>query len=74
MTQPLFQDPQKPLSQFVSNPLPICAICNAAVSLETAKTDEDGAAIHEACYVLRMKSSERPLPNPMQPEDQSSSA
>jgi hypothetical protein len=66
MISPLFQDPQKPLSQFVSNPLPICAICNAAVPLETAKTNEDGAAIHEQCYVLKMKSSERALPDPAQ--------
>jgi hypothetical protein len=73
MTHPLFQDPKKPLSQFGSNPLPICAICNAAVPLETAKTDEDGAAIHEPCYVLKMKSSERALPNPTQ-ENQTSSA
>lgn len=73
MTLPLFHGPQKPLFQFVSNPLPICAICNAAVALETAKTDEDGAAIHEPCYVLKMKSRERALPNPTQ-ENQTSSA
>jgi hypothetical protein len=66
VTDPLFPNPQKPLSEFVSKPLPICAICSAAVPLETAKTDEDGAAIHEQCYVLKMKSSERALPNPAQ--------
>ena len=57
MTGSIFQDPQKPPSRFVSNPLPICAICNAPVRLEFAKTDESGAAIHELCYVPRVKSS-----------------
>jgi len=30
---------------------PICPICRKAVPLELAKTDEDGVAIHEACYL-----------------------
>ena len=37
--------------------LPKCNICNRAVELETAKTDEDGKAVHEECYVriIRLK-------------------
>jgi len=35
--------------------LPVCPICNASVSLETAKTDEEGTAIHEECYLLKVK-------------------
>ena len=34
--------------------LPHCAICNEPVELETAKTDEDGKAVHEECYVGRI--------------------
>ena len=34
--------------------LPLCPICNAPVPLETAKTDEEGTAIHEECYVLKV--------------------
>jgi hypothetical protein len=33
---------------------PICSICNAPVLLDSAKTDEDGAAIHEACYLVKI--------------------
>jgi len=34
--------------------LPKCKICNEPVELETAKTDEDGKAVHEDCYGQRM--------------------
>ena len=30
-----------------------CAICKQPVALETAVTDEDGQAVHAACYFLR---------------------
>jgi len=30
---------------------PVCAICKEAVKLEESKTDENGQAIHEECYV-----------------------
>ena len=30
--------------------LPICSVCNKPVKLESAKTDEDGQAVHEDCY------------------------
>ena len=34
---------------------PICSICNKVVVLENANTDESGAAVHEECYVSRLK-------------------
>jgi hypothetical protein len=34
---------------------PICPICAKAVALETAKTDEVGTAIHDRCYLLKLK-------------------
>jgi hypothetical protein len=33
---------------------PICSICREAVPLNNAKTDEDGKAIHEACYLVKL--------------------
>lgn len=33
---------------------PICPICRRAVPLIHAKTDEDGNAIHEACYLVKL--------------------
>ena len=37
--------------------LPHCALCNERVEIETAKTDENGKAVHEECYVrlVRLK-------------------
>jgi hypothetical protein len=32
-----------------------CSLCNDPVDLRTAKADEYGKAIHEECYVLRMR-------------------
>jgi len=34
---------------------PIYPLCNVAVPLERAKTDENGRAVHEDCYVLALK-------------------
>jgi hypothetical protein len=48
-------------------------LCNAPVPLETAKTNEDGAAIHEQCYLLKVKLSEQALLDSA-PEKQSHSA
>jgi hypothetical protein len=31
-----------------------CPICKRPVSLERCKTDEDGRAIHEDCYVRKI--------------------
>jgi len=61
MNSPLLRIPGELLSMSVSHPLPACPICNAPVPLETAKTDEDGAAIHEQCYLLKVKLSEQAL-------------
>jgi len=35
--------------------LPRCFLCGKPVPLSTSKTDENGNAIHEECYVLRMR-------------------
>ncbi len=34
--------------------VPLCPICDLPVSLDTAKTDEDGNAIHEDCYLMKL--------------------
>ena len=34
---------------------PVCSICNRHVILEIAKVDEYGHAIHEKCYLLKLK-------------------
>jgi len=46
---------------------PICSLCNEPVELETAKTDENGNAVHEECYALKMqpKSEKRVTTSPM---------
>ena len=33
---------------------PICSICNLPVPLNDAKTDEDGNAVHENCYLIKL--------------------
>jgi hypothetical protein len=33
---------------------PLCPICGKPVTLETSKTDEQGKAVHESCYLLKM--------------------
>lgn len=40
--------------------LPICSICKKPVQLETSKTDEDGMAVHEDCYVSKVALGESP--------------
>ena len=35
----------------------VCAICGDSVDLIHCKTDEDGGAVHEACYLLKMSSA-----------------
>ena len=32
-----------------------CQICNQVVRIEDARTDENGNAIHESCYLQRLK-------------------
>jgi hypothetical protein len=34
--------------------LPICSLCDEPVEIETA-TDENGDAVHEDCYVVKMR-------------------
>ncbi|HEV2400306.1 MAG TPA: hypothetical protein VGS27_25435 [Candidatus Sulfotelmatobacter sp.] len=53
----VFSFPMTPL-EFGQAPilyLPFCPICNKPVSLETAKADEHGRAVHEECYLLSLK-------------------
>ena len=40
-----------------------CPLCNEPVALETAKTDENGKAIHEECYALKtlLKQEAKPV-------------
>jgi hypothetical protein len=33
----------------------LCSFCHKPIGIETAKTNEFGKAIHEACYVLKMQ-------------------
>ena len=32
-----------------------CPICHKEVLIETAKTDEDGRALHKECYLFRLR-------------------
>ncbi len=41
---------------------PMCSFCSRPVKIESAKTDENGKAVHEDCYVLRV-TGKRHLPN-----------
>ena len=34
---------------------PLCNICNKPLELDVAVTDRDGKAVHEECYVLRLR-------------------
>ncbi len=40
--------------------LPICPICHKPVSIETSKTDENGHAVHEKCYVSQVVPKKHP--------------
>jgi hypothetical protein len=35
--------------------LPNCSICNEPVDIKTAKTNEDGKAVHDKCYLDRLR-------------------
>ena len=48
--------------QFVSEKIPnrkfsplLCRICGQPLAVEACKTDDGGKAIHEDCYVLKLK-------------------
>jgi hypothetical protein len=34
---------------------PLCTICREPVDLRIAKTDDEGEAVHEECYLMKMK-------------------
>ena len=51
------------MSQPLRNVL-ICSICHQPVALENSKTDENGHAIHEDCYLQRLLASPNDPPNP----------
>jgi hypothetical protein len=38
-----------------STQFPICSLCNETVEIEIAKTDENGNAVHEECYTLKVQ-------------------
>ena len=38
---------------------PLCFICQTPVELEISKTDENGRAVHERCYLLRLRQRQR---------------
>ncbi len=40
--------------------LPTCPICHKPVSIETSKTDENGHAVHEKCYVSQVVPKKHP--------------
>jgi hypothetical protein len=42
----------------------ICSICRQPVALENSKTDENGHAIHEDCYLQRLLASLDDPPSP----------
>ena len=44
----------------------LCALCNKAVKLETSKTDEDGRAVHDECYLAKL--SGKPVPGAELPD------
>ena len=33
----------------------ICHLCNKTIPVEQAKTDENGKAVHETCYVAKVR-------------------
>jgi hypothetical protein len=42
---------------------PLCAICREPVDLRIAKTNDEGDAVHEECYLMQMKDNP-PTENP----------
>jgi hypothetical protein len=38
---------------------PRCPICTLPVNMENCKTDENGRAVHEECYVLKIKATSK---------------
>lgn len=42
------------LPQVPNDVIQICSICNQPIQLEWANTDEQGLAVHEECYVMKL--------------------
>lgn len=42
-----------------------CILCDQPVDLETAKTNDDGDAVHEECYALEMVLRLKKRPSPL---------
>ena len=55
-------DPQRHLCLEVTMPNLICDICHKPVKLETSKTNELGKAVHERCYLLRVRAKKATSP------------
>ena len=51
---------------------PICPLCNEPVVLETCKADEQGRAVHEHCYAMKVTIHRVPQP-PSNPSSESGS-
>ena len=56
---PIQQDDLPPVSQFYSDL--ICSICWLPLQLESSKTDELGVAVHEECYLIKLRSEQTPV-------------
>jgi hypothetical protein len=41
--------------------VPLCSICHLPVPVSEAKTDEDGDAVHEDCYLIKLGVTTKPL-------------
>ena len=48
-----------PPAETASVPTLICRICGKPLAIESAKTDAEGKAVHEACYVGRLTEQSR---------------
>jgi hypothetical protein len=44
-----------PLRQPARTPFPTCKLCSEPLDIKTAKTDGDGQAVHEECYLASLK-------------------
>jgi hypothetical protein len=51
---------------FMSTPL--CPICDKPLELETSKTDENGRAVHEHCYIQQLLASRIESTDPQHPK------
>jgi hypothetical protein len=54
------------LEAFVVNSVP-CQLCHQPVSLENARINEHGKAVHEECYLSALKIVPAPKQNPTEP-------